>query len=282
MAQGAVVVTGASTGIGNACALKLDAAGFRVFAGVRKDADAEALRKAASERLTPICLDVTDATQIAQATEQVRAAVGEAGLAGLVNNAGIGVGGPLEFLPIDELRRQFDVNVIGLVAVTQAFLALLRQGRGRIVNMGSVSGRIAMPFVGPYTASKHALEALSDSLRMELKPWGIHVALIEPGVIATPIWQKSREAGDALRKAIPEEGLQLYSQVIERFEEEIRKIERAGHPPEVVADAVHHALTAARPRTRYLVGKTARLQVCLSHLPDRLRDALLLRAMGIR
>lgn len=282
MAHGAVVVTGASTGIGNACALKLDAAGFRVFAGVRKDADAEALRKAASERLTPIRLDVTDATQIAQAAEQVRAAVGEEGLAGLVNNAGIGVGGPLEFVPIDELRRQFDVNVIGLVAVTQAFLALLRQGRGRIVNMGSVSGRVAMAFVGPYAASKHALEALSDSLRMELKPWGIHVALIEPGVIATPIWQKSREAGDALRKAIPEEGLQLYSQVIERFEEEIRKVERAGHPPEVVADAVHHALTAARPRTRYLVGKAARLQVCLSHLPDRLRDALLLRAMGMR
>lgn len=282
MAHGAVVVTGASTGIGNACALKLDAAGFRVFAGVRKDADAEALRKAASERLTPIHLDVSDATQIGQAAEQVGAAVGEAGLAGLVNNAGIGVGGPIEFVPIDDLRRQFEVNVIGLVAVTQAFLGLLRQGRGRIVNMGSASGRIAMAFVGPYAASKHALEALSDSLRMELRPWGIHVALIEPGVIATPIWQKSREAGDALRKAIPEQGLQLYRQVIERFEEEIGKVERAGHPPEVVAEVVHHALTAARPRTRYLCGKAARLQVALTHLPDRLRDALLLRAMGIR
>jgi len=282
MAQGAVVVTGASTGIGNASALKLDAEGFRVFAGVRREADGKALQQAASDRLTPIRLDVTDEAQIAEAAAEVGAAVGEAGLAGLVNNAGLGLGGPLEFFPITDLRQVLEVNVIGVVAVTQALLPLLRQGRGRIVNMGSVSGRVAAPFVGPYAASKFAIEALSDAQRLELKPWGIHVALIEPGVIATPIWQKVHEAGKALRQSITEDDQRLYGQTIERVEEMVRKLEASGHPPDVVAKVVLHALTAARPRTRYLCGKAARLQVWLALLPDRLRDALLLRAMGIR
>ena len=175
---GAVVVTGASSGIGRACALHLAALGLQVFAGVRRAEDGAALQAASSARLTPMLLDVADETSIRAATDTITAAVGEAGLAGLVNNAGIGVAGPLEFLPLAEFRTQLEVNVTGQLAVTQALLPLLRQGRGRIVNMGSIGGRIAAPFVGPYSASKFALEALTDALRMELRPWGLHVAIV--------------------------------------------------------------------------------------------------------
>ena len=157
-----IVITGASSGIGEACALYLDELGYRVFAGVRKPAAGEALKAKASKRLAPVILDVTDVASIDRAVETVKAAVGAAGLAGLVNNAGIGVGGPLEVVPLADLRKQFEVNVIGQVAVTQALLPLLRQGRGRIVNMGSIAGRATMPFMGPYSASKFALEALTD------------------------------------------------------------------------------------------------------------------------
>src|SRR5712691_5002789 len=181
---GAVVITGAASGIGEACALHLDKLGFCVFAGVRREVDGAALQGKASERLTPLLLDVTDAASIRFAVEIVATGVVETGLAGLVNNAGITVAGPLEFLPVSELRRQLEVNVIGQVAVTQAFLPLLRRGQGRIVNMGSLAGRIATPFIGPYHASKFAMEALTDSLRMELRRWGMHVSLIEPGFIA--------------------------------------------------------------------------------------------------
>src|SRR5439155_3574156 len=145
-----IVITGASTGIGRACALRLDRMGFRVFAGVRKTEDGEALKQQASERLTPVVIDVTDVASIARAAEMVAAEVGEAGLAGLVNDAGIAVAGPLEFIPIEELRKQLEVNVIGQIAVTQVFLPLLRKGHGRIVNMGSISGRLAVPLLGPY------------------------------------------------------------------------------------------------------------------------------------
>ena len=170
--RGAVVITGASTGIGRACALDLDGRGFRVFAGVRKDEDGERLR---SERpsIEPLRIDVTDAGEIAAARDRVSEEVGTAGLAGLVNNAGIAVPGPLEHLPIDEFRRQMEVNLVGQVAVTQAFLPLLRTARGRVVNIGSIGGRVALPMLGPYAASKHAMEGISDSLRRELRPWGI-------------------------------------------------------------------------------------------------------------
>src|SRR5258708_33287478 len=181
-----VVATGASTGIGEACALRLDRRGFHVFAGVRREVDGGALKQKASGRLTPILLDVTDASSIKSAAAAVAASLDEEGLSGLVNNAGIAIAGPLEFLPIDELRRQFEVNVIGQIAVTQAFLPLLRKGHGRIVNMGSISGRLAFPLLGPYAASKFALRALTTALRMELRPWGIPVSIIEPSGIATP------------------------------------------------------------------------------------------------
>jgi NAD(P)-dependent dehydrogenase (short-subunit alcohol dehydrogenase family) len=173
----AVLVTGASTGIGEACALRLAARGIRVFAGVRSESDGASLRQRASDGLTPVLIDVTVPDAIALARGTVADLVGPEGLAGLVNNAGV----------VDEVRKEFDVNVFGAIAVTQAFLPLLRGGRGRIVNMSSISGRIALPFAGPYAASKFALEAISDSWRVELRPWGIRVAIVEPGEVDTPI-----------------------------------------------------------------------------------------------
>ena len=198
-----VVITGASTGIGEACALRMDRLGWRVFAGVRKEADGLALQKKASEELTPIILDVTEQPPIDASAGLVTAAVGESGLAGLINNAGVGVGGPLEFIEVDELRRQLEVNVIGQIAVTQAFMPLIRKSTGRIVNMGSIGGRMATPFLGPYNASKFAMEALTDSLRQELHPWGIHVSIIATGSISTPLWDKSKAALDALTATLP-------------------------------------------------------------------------------
>ncbi|HEX7049487.1 MAG TPA: SDR family oxidoreductase [Longimicrobiales bacterium] len=276
---GAVVVTGASKGIGRACALRLDRRGFRVFAGVRRAADGDALRAEGSDRLTPIHLDVTDADAIAAAADAVAAAE-NAGLAGLINNAGIAIAGPLEFLPPDALRRQLEVNVVGLVAVTQAFLPLLRRGRGRIVNIGSIAGVSALPFVGAYAASKHAVEALTDALRIELLPWGMQVAVIEPGGIATPIWETSIETAERLARDYPPEAEAYYGTAMEAVRRAAEHAAQHGGSPDSVARAVEHALTAARPRTRYLVGADARLRAALRFLPDRLRDRLIAWRLG--
>ena len=276
-ASRAVVITGASTGIGEACALHLDGQGFTVFAGVRGLEDGELLRKRASDRLIPIILDVTDADTITSAAGTVAERVGPRGLAGLVNNAGIALASPLEFVPLPKLREQLEVNVIGQIAVTQAFLPLLRKGRGRIVNMSSISGRLATPFLGPYAASKWALEALSDSLRVELRPWKIHVAVVEPGNISTPIWQKSRTAAEQLLEGLPPTARILYGPAIDflrRYAVDGRGISAAA-----VAQAVTHALTARRPKTRYLVGTDARVGARVASLPDRLRDWLIRRAL---
>lgn len=282
MKDGAVVVSGASTGIGAACALHLDGLGFRVFAGVRKPGDGEALSRRASPRLVPLALDVTDPASIASATDAVARTVGPAGLYGLVNNAGIVVAGPLELLPPAELRRLFEVNVIGQVAVTQAFLPLLRRARGRIVNMSSISGRMATPLLGPYAASKFALEALTDALRLELQPWGITVSLVEPGAVATPIWEKSRVAGQELAKAVPPEGWELYATAIAAVQRAAAQAARGAIPAEVVARAVAHALTAEKPKTRYLVGRDARVRAAFAALlPDRLRDRLVTRLLRL-
>jgi len=208
--RGAVMITGASTGIGKACAMRLDKLGFQVFAGVRKDADGGALAETASERLTPVLIDVTDDTSIASAADTVAKAVGDRGLAGLVNNAGIVVPGPLEFVSLGDLRHQMEVNSIGQIAVTQAFLPLLRKCRGRIVNIGSIAGRAVTPFVGAYAASKFAMEAFTDALRMELRPWGISVSIVEPGSIATPIWNKGNATADEFEKKLPKEAHDLY------------------------------------------------------------------------
>ncbi len=277
-----VVITGASTGIGEACALRMDGQGWRVFAGVRKDADGQALKAKASDNLTPIILDVTEQSSINTSAETVNAAVGESGLAGLVNNAGVGIGGPLEFISVDELRRQLEVNVIGQIAVIQAFMPLIRKATGRIVNMGSIGGRMATPFLGPYNASKFAMEALTDSLRQELHPWGIHVSIIEPGSIATPIWDKSKAAVDDLKEALPEEAMMLYGDTVEAIEKALVEFEAAGIPPDNVAKFVEHALTAKTPRTRYVVGRDAQLQrMLVKWAPDRVRDGLVRRQLGL-
>jgi NAD(P)-dependent dehydrogenase (short-subunit alcohol dehydrogenase family) len=280
--KGAVVVTGASTGIGRACALRLDRLGFQVFAGVRKDADGKALKKKAKCNLTPIRMDVTDDAAIAAAAEAVGSAVAEEGLLGLVNNAGIAVPGPIEFLPLKDLRSQLDVNVVGQVAVTQAFLPLIRKGSGRIVNIGSIGGRMATPFQGAYNASKFAMEALTDSLRMELKPWGIHVAIVEPGNIDTPIWQKGLGQADVLLGKMPAHGRELYDPAVDAARQAAEKSAQAGIPPSAVAKAVVHALTADKPKTRYLVGTDARIQAVVARLvPDGMKDWLVAREMGL-
>jgi NAD(P)-dependent dehydrogenase (short-subunit alcohol dehydrogenase family) len=277
---GAVVVTGASTGIGHATALHLAGRGLRVFAGVRRSQDADALR-ASSPNITPLLLDVTDEAQLAQAVREVEAAVGDGGLQGLVNNAGISGGAPTEVLPLDDLRRMLEVNVIGVVATTQAFLPLLRKGKGRIVCIGSIGGRMAVPFLAAYSMSKAAVSALCDSLRGELRPWGMHVSLVEPGAIRTPIWEKGLRDVDASQETWPSAALALYGDAIPRMRKITERTASHAIAPENVAKVVEHALTARRPRTRYIVGADARIQAIARRIPDRARDAVIARTIGL-
>ena len=271
-----IVVTGASTGIGAACALDCAGRGMTVFAGVRDPRAGETLTAKGGPSIIPITLDVTDEPSITRSVEEVQRVVGSAGLGGLVNNAGIVIGSPLEVIPLSQLRKQLEVNVIGQIAVTQAFLPLLRRGRGRIVNMGSIAGRGTIPLLGPYSASKYALEALTDALRMELKPWGIQVSIIEPGAIATPIWEKSSKEAESLEASASEEAKALYGEAVMRIRHAIVQAAQRAIPPEAVVRAVHHALTAAHPRTRYLVGTDAKLRAWMvKWLPDRVQDRLL-------
>lgn len=277
-----VLITGASTGIGRATALHLDAAGRRVFAGVRKEEDAASLREAGSERLEPLMLDVTDAAQIAAAAERIGSELGEAGLDGLVNNAGIAVPGPLETLPIDDFRRQVDVNLNAQVAVTQAMLPAIRAARGRIVFITSIGGLMAFPMFGAYHAAKFGLEAVGDVFRQELRPWGISVSVVEPGSIATPIWERGQEEVDAIAGRAGDGHTDLYGKAIEAYREVARKTGARGIPPERVAVKIEHALGARRPRVRYLVGADARGQaLAKAVLPDRLVDWLVARATGM-
>jgi len=280
-ARGAVVVTGSSTGIGRACALHLDRLGFKVFAGVRKEADRERLRGEASEKLEPLILDVTDSEDISRAAEHVSEAT-EARFAGLVNNAGIGVGGPLELLSLSDFRHQIEVNLIGQVAVTQAFIPALRRARGRLVFISSIGGLLATPYMAPYHASKFGIEAVGDVLRQELRQFGVQVSIVEPGSVATPMWDKGRATAEAIRGNLSAEGQELYGESLARAEEMLGQTAGRGAPPEKVAKVVAHALTARRPRTRYLVGADARAMATLKKLlPDRLRDRLVARATGL-
>ena len=276
MPGGGVVVTGASSGIGEATALRLANAGFAVFAGVRREEDAERVR---SHGARPVRLDVRDAAQVAAAAEEVRGALGAAGLVALVNNAGVVVPGALEFVPLELFREQLEVNVIGQVAVIQAFLPLLREAGGRIVNIGSIDGRVATPLLGPYAASKFALEGLSDALRRELRPWGIQVTVIEPGAIKTRIWEKGRASGDAMLERAPAEAQRNYGSLVQQLRAESLKSEQQRSlPPDAVAEIVERALTARRAPTRCLVGRDARARALFaSLLPDRAMDALIAR-----
>jgi NAD(P)-dependent dehydrogenase (short-subunit alcohol dehydrogenase family) len=273
------LVTGASTGIGRATALRLDAAGWRVFAGVRREVDADSLREAGSDRLVPLTLDVTDAAQIAAAAERIGAG-GESGLDGLVNNAGIGVPGPLETMPMEDIRRQIEVNMFGHVAVTKALLPAIRRARGRIVFISSVGGRIAFPMNGPYHVAKFGIEAAGDVFRQELRPWGISVSIVEPGSIKTPIWERSDREIEALLERAPETE-ELYGKPFAALRRASRKLGERGIPPDRVASRIEHALTARRPRTRYLVGVDAKLQARAKIVtPARVWDRIVARIIG--
>lgn len=275
MASGTVLVTGASTGIGEATVLHLRELGFDAVAAVRRDEDAERLE---GRGLRTVRIDVTDAAQIAAARDEL----GDAPLAGLVNNAGVAIAAPVEFLPLDKLREQLEINLIGQVAVTQAFLPALRCAGGRIVMVSSIGGRVALPMVGAYNASKFALEGVSDALRRELLPHGVDVILIEPGGVKTPIWKKGERTADELTAGMPPEVERLYGRMIAKVRSETRKIdEERGIDARLVAEVIGTALTTGRPHARYLVGRDAKVRARMSSvLPARVMDRLIGRALG--
>ncbi len=276
-----VLVTGASTGIGHASAAALAKEGFHVFAGVRSEADAERIRAESAGNLEPLLLDVTNAGQIAAAAAHVTHVVGDAGLHGLVNNAGVAVVGPLEFVPPEEFERQMKVNVTGLLAVTQAFLPLLRAASGRLCLISSTNGFLAVPFMGPYSAAKFAVEAVGDCLRSELAPWNIRVSLVEPGATDTAIWEKSKTENEALLARMPAECTRLYGDAIETMRAESERMIRRASPVRKVSDCVVHAVTSKRPKTRYLCADGARLAwIAARWLPDTWRDFVLRKAFG--
>lgn len=274
-----MLVTGASTGIGRATALRLDAGGWHVFAGVRREEDGASLREAASPALTPVHLDVTDADQIAAAAAVV-AEHGD-GLHGLVNNAGVAVPSPLETIPIEDFRRQIEVNLTGQVAVTQALLEQIRAARGRVVFVSSIGGRIAFPLTGAYHAAKFGVEAVGDVFRQELRSWDIGVSVVEPGSIDTPIWERGERTADEIGGRAPKREA-LYGRAIAAYRETVRKTAERGIPPEKVARTIERALSSSRPRTRYLVGLDAKVQARVRPLvPTPLWDRLVARAMGL-
>jgi NAD(P)-dependent dehydrogenase (short-subunit alcohol dehydrogenase family) len=275
-----VLVTGASSGIGEATVHHLAGLGMRVFAAVRDTVDGEALRTQAqgSGPVVPIVLDVRDEASIARAVDEVRAGVGSEGLAGLVNNAGEGIPGPLEVVDLAQLREQLEVNVVGQVAVTQAALPLLRQARGRIVFVGSIGGKVAVQFAGPYHASKYAIEAIGDCLRQELEPDGIAVAIVEPGPISTGIWDKAAARIDDLLTRTPE--VDRYRERLLSLRESLQSADQKGGSPNEVAKVIGKALTATSPATRYPVGTAATLASAVKPwIPDKLYDAVVRRAV---
>ncbi|HEX8975665.1 MAG TPA: SDR family oxidoreductase [Solirubrobacteraceae bacterium] len=272
-----VLVTGAGRGIGRAIALDLAGRGWQVHAGVRRPEDGDELRRA-HPAIQPLTLDVTATEQI----ERLPEALGGR-LDALVNNAGIVVGGPVECLSADGLRRQLDVNLVGQVAVTQAVLPLLRAARGRIVFISSISGRVAAPFMGAYAASKFALEGMADALRVELRPWGIRVVLVEPGSIDTDLWRNVGQTVDEVEAGLTAEHRQLYGRQISATRKLTARIAKQAAPAEKVTAAVGEALGAARPKPRYVVGTDAKLQLAVKALlPDRLMDAVQARVTGGR
>lgn len=254
----------------------MKAAGWDVFAAARKDADLERLRR---EGFTPLRLEVTDEGSIAAAAAELA----DRELGGLVNNAGVAVSAPIELVPLADLRRQLEVNLVGQVAVIQAFMPALRKGTGRIVNVSSIGGRIALPMVGPYAASKFGLEAVSDSLRRELRPWGMHVSVIEPGAVKTPIWDKGVETANRMEEEMGQRGRDLYGRLADRIREETLKIPERGVDPDEVAKSIEHALTASRPRLRYVVGRDAKVRLKIKGLVgDRRFDGLVARTLNWR
>jgi NAD(P)-dependent dehydrogenase (short-subunit alcohol dehydrogenase family) len=276
-----VVVTGASTGIGWGCVKVLTKKDFHVFGSVRRQADADRLTAEFGERFTPLLFDITDAAAVKRGAEQVAAKIGNETLAGLVNNAGIAVPGPLLFVDADELRHQLDVNVIGQVSVTQSFAPLLgadrsRKGeRGRIVMISSVGGRNASPFVGPYNASKFALEGLSESLRRELMLYGIDVIVVAPGAVATPIWDKADAVDVSRYDNTP------YASALAKVKDFMISNGRKGFPPEKIGQTVCVALTARKPKVRYTVTPDPLQNLMVHTLPKRMVDRMIAKRLGL-
>ena len=277
-----VVVTGASTGIGWGCMKVLTAKGFHVFGSVRKQADADRLKGEFGERFTPLLFDVTDAAAVTRAAEQTAVALGNATLAGLVNNAGIAVAGPMLYLDIDELRHHLEVNVTGQMIVTQAFAPLIGADRsrtgepGRIVMITSVGGRNANPFTGPYNASKFALEGLSESLRRELMIFGIDVIVVAPGAVATPIWDKAEQIDTSRYDNTP------YATSLGKVKDYMLALGRKGFPPEKIGEAVYRALTAHKPKVRYTVTPDPIQELMVNTLPKRMVDRIIAGQLGLK
>jgi hypothetical protein len=276
------LVTGASTGIGRAAVKVLTGRGWRVFAGVRKAADADSLRQEFGDKVAPLLFDVTDAAAVRAAADEVRAKLGGQTLKGLVNNAGMALGGPLAHQPVDEIRRVLEVNVLGPVTVSQAFIPLLGAdasltgGPGRIVNITSVAGKLAAPFLGDYAMSKHALEAFTDSLRRELMIYGVDVIAIGPGAVVTPIWDKA-ESSDATRYANTD-----FAPALKKFLDYFIKEGRKGLPPERLGEAIHAALTVPKPRARYAIVPNRFFNWTLpTLLPKRVVDRLIAKQVGL-
>ena len=269
-------MTGASSGIGQACAERLARRGFHVFPGVRREADGKRLGALAPGNITPVILDVTEAASIRSAVGEISRDPAGSTLCGLVNNAGISIGGPLEMLPVESFRKQIEVNLIGQLAVTQAFLPLLRAGSGRIIIMGSILGKFALPFLGAYSCAKYALEAMADSLGMELKGSGVSVSILEPGNISTPIWDKSKGSALDIAGDLSEKKWDFYRDGAHAFIAYAERTASGGIPPARVARVVEKALTARAPRKRYTVGWDSRfLGRVLPMFPPILRQAIL-------
>ena len=279
----AVLVTGTSTGIGRHAALQLDKLGYQVFATVRKDQDAAAISSESSDRLTPLILDVTDSSSLDQAQKFVSQAVGETGLWGLVNNVAVAFVSPLEYAPLDDFRKLYAVNVFGLLAITQKFLPLIRLAMGRIVNISSTASSAVAPFHGPYSSSKLALNGLTDSLRLELKPLGVKVSLIIYGSVQTPIWDKGGDSSSKIAKEFPPRAIDLYGKNLRSVRDYCNRIGKTGLTIEQSFQPVLHALAAKRPKIRYLVGWDARYHYLLRILfYGHLSDWILMRTIGIK
>jgi NAD(P)-dependent dehydrogenase (short-subunit alcohol dehydrogenase family) len=276
-----IVITGVSSGIGYGAAKEFARNGYRVFGSVRREEDAERLGAELGSNFTPLIFDVTDREAMLGAAERVGEVLDGSGLAGLVNNAGTAIGGPLMHQPLEEVRRHFEINVVGLVSVTQAFLPLLGAGAprrrepGRILNVSSVGGKIASPFIGAYAGTKHAVEGISDSLRRELLPYGIDIIVIEPGAVRTEIWDKGAV------------GVQRYddtdyAEPLARFGEYAQGLAKNGYTPEQFGRFVREVFEKRRPRTRYAISPRKLTGFTIPRLlPDRWLDRLIARNVGL-
>ncbi|MBU1075741.1 MAG: SDR family NAD(P)-dependent oxidoreductase [Spirochaetes bacterium] len=277
-----VLITGTSSGIGRSIALSLDRSGFQVFAGVRTKRDAMKLKKMASKHLITVIIDVTKKETLLKTKKIISSYIKDRGLWGLINNAGVNISGPLEVLPIIEFKNQFNINVIGPLEVIKLFLPLLRKSKGRIINIGSISGRISAPFIGPYAASKSALRSITDSLRMELRSWDISVILIEPGNVSTSMWKKTLSTAEQIAQSFSSEAHNLYDDFIITAYKARKALGKKGLALAKINQAILHALTSKNPKYNYLLGMDAKIFTLVAKFfPISFRDWLFLRHLGL-